>query len=245
MTLPPIRTCAPPFDRVDSGVAEGYFLSLTVAYPVPGLDLLPELDGSKYYHPKKWTQRHRMCVALSLAGWTNNEICEQMDWSTAKVSITLSDPRAAHEQKNALAPIADVALTVSQQLENASTEAFEKTREIMRDATKDDVALKAAFGILDRAGYTPIRRELRLEGEIPADPEVLAAMQKTLAESASIKATYKIIPGEPENEDAEEADYEIIATDSERSSQSSVSTPDAQKASVDGGFAPSQPVEIG
>lgn len=179
---------------------------------MPGLDLLPELQGSKYYHPKKWSQRHRMCVALSLAGWTNNEICAEMDWTPAKVSITLNDPRAAHEKENALQPIADVTLSVSQRLEDASNEAFEKVQQVMQEATKDDVALKAAFGILDRAGYTPIKRELKLEGEIPADPEVLEAMRKTLKESASIKAVYKIKSGVPEEQEkeVEEADYEIV-----------------------------------
>lgn len=143
-----------------------------------------------------------MCVALSMAGWTNNEICEEMDWTPAKVSVTLNDPRAEHERKNALAPIADVSLTVSQKLEEASHDAFEKAKEVMENATKDDVALKAAFGLLDRAGFTPIKRELKIEGEIPADPEILEAMRKTLQETQSISAKYKILPppADPEPE---------------------------------------------
>ena len=178
---------------------------------MPGFDLLPELGGDKYYHPKKWTMRHRQCVALHLAGWTNNEIAEALDWTPAKVSITINDPRAEHEKQNALAPIADVNLTVTQKLEEASHEAFEKAMEVMRDATKEDVALKAAFGLLDRAGFTPIKRELKLEGEVPADPEMIEAMKKTLMESKSISATYKIRP-ESEEKDAvvEEADYELV-----------------------------------
>lgn len=181
---------------------------------MPGIDLLPDLNGSKYYHPKKWTQRHRQCVALHMAGWTNNEIAEALDWTAAKVSITVNDPRAEYEKNNALSPIADVALTVSEKLEEASHEAFAKAFELL-NAEKEDTALKAAFGILDRAGFTPIKREVKLEGEVPVNPEMIEAMKRTLQESTSIKATYKIRP-EPEEEEeephlvVEDAEYEIV-----------------------------------
>lgn len=170
---------------------------------MPGIDLLPQLDGEKYYQPKKWTMKHRQCVALHLAGWTNNEIAEALEWTPAKVSITVNDPRADYERENALAPIADVSVSVTQKLEEASHEAFERAIEVMREATKEDTALKAAFGLLDRAGFTPIKRELKLEGEVPADPEMIEAMKKTLMESKSISAKYKIRA-------AEDADYEIV-----------------------------------
>lgn len=171
---------------------------------MPGLDLLPEFEPEKYYQPKKWGIKHRQCVALHLAGWTNNEIAEALDWTPAKVSITINDPRAHHDSENVLAPVADVARSVSQKLEEASSDAFEVAMEILHQGEKDETRLKAAFGLLDRAGYTPIKRELKLEGEIPADPELVEQMRKTLLESKSISAKYVVKPA------VQDAEYEIM-----------------------------------
>jgi hypothetical protein len=184
---------------------------------MPGLDLLPELEGDKYYHPKKWTQRHRQCVALHLGGWTNKEIAEAVGWTEAKVSITINDPRAEYEKKNALSSIADVAVTVTEKLEEKSHDAFEKLADLLH-AEKEETQLKAALAVLDRAGFTPIRRELKLQGEVPADPEMIAAMKRTLEESKNIKAEYRIVAA-PE-EDVEEADYEIVQEEDNAQGQS-------------------------
>lgn len=181
---------------------------------MPGPDLLPALNGDKYYHPKKWTQKHRRCVALHLGGFTNNEIAELLDWTPAKVSITVNDPRAEHDRKNALAKIADVGESIAEKLDQASHDAFAVAKDLLF-AEKEETQLKAALALLDRAGYTPIRREIQLQGNIPANPEMLEAMKRTLKETESIDAQYKspeVIDAEVEKEapEVEEADYQIL-----------------------------------
>lgn len=180
---------------------------------MPGRDLLPSLNGSKSYHPKKWTQKHRRCVALSLGGFSNNEIAELLDWTPAKVSITINDPRAEHDRENALAKLADVAETITEKLDEASHDAFAVAKDLLY-AEKEETQLKAALAILDRAGFTPIRREIQLNEQVPASPEMLEAMRRTLQETQQIEAQYekpkRIEAEENEAPVVEEAEYEIV-----------------------------------
>ncbi len=180
-------------------------------------DLLPELTGDKYYHTKKWTQRHRMCVALEMAGFKPGEIAGEMDFTISKVSHILGDPRAQHERDNALAEISDVSQTIVGKLEKASHDAFDEVEELMSSSPKDDIRLRAALSILDRAGYTPIRKEINMNVEVPSSPESVRAMKRTLLEASGMNVSYNIdakISNEPSG-DMSSSDPKEIIYDSE------------------------------
>ena len=71
-------------------------------------------------------------------------------------------------------------------------EALEEVLDSMRTCEDVKVRQRAAFDILDRAGYTPVRKEIRATAEqIPV--EIASRMEEALQEMEAIEAEYEIV----------------------------------------------------
>lgn len=166
-----------------------------------GVDLLPTMQGDKTWSPEKWSPRHRLIVALHLGGDKNKEIAEKLDVSESHVSIVLNDPRAVHEIERMSQTIADRTLDTALRLKLYANEALDEIVEEMRMARSEKVRQTAAFGILDRAGFTPVKSDGGTEGppELPA--EVVDRMEAATKEIIQYEGQYKNV--EPRKKDPE------------------------------------------
>lgn len=166
-----------------------------------GVDLLPQMQGDKDWSPEKWSPRHRLIVALHLGGDKNNEIAEKLGVSQSHVSVVLNDPRAVHEIQRMSQVVADRTLDTSLRLKLYANEALDEIVEEMRTARSEKVRQTAAFGILDRAGFTPVKQNERDETapELPA--EVVDRMEATTKEIIQYEGRYENV--EPKKKDPE------------------------------------------
>lgn len=137
----------------------------------PGPDLLPELAHLKDrpWQPDSWSPRHRMVVALYATGaFTNKQISEITGISYNRISIIINDPRAQFELREFAARAAEHVADVHSMIRFAAVEAFQEIMDEMRNSKNENVRQRAAFGILDRAGYTPVQKHLVGRTELPA-----------------------------------------------------------------------------
>lgn len=154
------------------------------------VDLLPGLSGDKAWSPDKWTPRHRIVVALHLGGDKNREIAEKLGLSEGRVSIILNDPRAVHEIERMSRQVADRTVDTHLRLRLYANEALDEIVEELRTSRSEKIRQKAAFGLLDRAGFTPIKGEK--EESAPLLPsEVVERMEATTKEITQYRGGYE------------------------------------------------------
>lgn len=124
------------------------------------------------------------------AGFKNNEIAESLQIAVSTVSIIVNDERAKPYILKAQQRVADGILDLNLRLKAHATEALDEIVDQMRNAEKDIVRQKAAFGILDRAGYTPIQKHTVIQA--PEIPEGLGAVvAEAHAELTEVRRTIR------------------------------------------------------
>ncbi len=169
------------------------------------VDLLPALDGDHAWSPTKWNPRHRLIIALHLAGDKNKEICAKLGLSESHVSLILNDPRAVYEVENLAQGVADRTIDTALRIKLYANEALDEIVEELRTSRNEKVRQTAAFGLLDRAGYTPVR-EVREEVAPLLPEDVVQRMEETTRELTEFRAEYKQLkPKEAEPADEPEA----------------------------------------
>ncbi len=163
-----------------------------------GVDLLPQLSGDKTWSPDSWSPRHRLIVALHLGGDKNGEIADKLDVSLSHVSVILNDPRAVYEIENLAQSVADRTVDTALRIRLYANEALDEIVEELRGSRNEKVRQTAAFGLLDRAGYTPVRDQTE---EVPPmlPQEVVDRMEETTKELVEYRGVYReVAPKETE-----------------------------------------------
>lgn len=156
-------------------------------------DLYPTVAPEKSYAPDKWTARHRLICQLHTIGWSNKEIAERLGMSDGRISTILSDPRAQLDITAAVASVADNIVDLHTRIKAHAVEALDEIVDEIRNSTDEKVRQRAAFGILDRAGYTPVQKHMSVAPELPMD--VAERVKAAIAESI---------------DDVEEVEYEVV-----------------------------------
>ena len=181
---------------------------------MPSVDLLPFLSGDKAWSPEKWGPRHRLTVALWVGGDKQKEIMKKLGASQSFVTNTLSDPRAVYEMEQLAARVADRVVDTSLRIKLYSNEALDEIMEELRTSRNEKVRQTAAFGILDRAGYTAIR-DVKEEVAPLLPEEVATRMEEATKEILEYKGNYREVdPKEMETVEvvsAYEADQKELA----------------------------------
>ena len=173
------------------------------------IDLLPEIDREKAWQPESWGPRHRLAIALHAGGDKNTEIAEKLEWSLQYVSVILNDPRAMYELERLSQGIADRVVDTQLRIKLYANEALDEIIQELRTSRNEKVRQTAAFGILDRAGYVPLRDTT--EKEAPMLPsEVVERMEATTKELIEYDGVYREVEPKVREEeivrDAYEAD---------------------------------------
>lgn len=127
------------------------------------------IEREKASVPVKWTPRHDIVISLHLAGLKNWEIAGQVGFSEAKVSAIINDPRAAIVKDRIGSQAFEQSVEVQDRIFGYAHEALDEVVEEMRMSTDEKVRQKAAFSILDRAGYSKIERRADLIAPVSED----------------------------------------------------------------------------
>lgn len=144
------------------------------------LDYLPELDKVRSWQPENWGPRHRIVCQMIAAGFRNKEIAEALGYTEARVSQIRCDPRAHLDVTEFQQRMGDNIIDLNVRLKAHAVEALDEIVDELRNAEDPRIRQKAAFGILDRAGYTPINKSVVLGAQI--DARVAERMERTLNE---------------------------------------------------------------
>lgn len=164
-------------------------------------DLHPILHPEKAYQPEKWTSLHRYIVLLEIAGKKPGEIAQIMDMSNGRISVILGDRRAELDRIDIGSSIAGRMTDIHTKLELYAHESLEVIVEEMRDFNnKAELRVKAGFGILDRAGFTPLNKEFIPQTELPLE---IAERMETVSLELKDRPVYakvepKLIEGQEE-----------------------------------------------
>ena len=127
-------------------------------------------DGNgklKYWHPKKLNPKHLVILQAHAAGLKNREICDVMGMSESRVSSIIHDPRAPRYIEQFCSNTADGMRDVIERIRLYSNEALTLVMDQLRDDSEDpNLRQRAAFSILDRAGYSKIEKKLVAHAEV-------------------------------------------------------------------------------
>lgn len=166
---------------------------------MPKLNLAEEASGEYFpaeredlesYQPKRFNSRHRAVCILLAQGFRNAEIAEITGYSESRVSTIKNDPRAAavivEAEQEFMSSLGDVA----SKIEALAHEAVDAAADVMRETRDDAVKLRGAFGLMDRAGYGKIQKNMNLNADLsPEALRLLIAEEKTDVKGA-IEADY-------------------------------------------------------
>lgn len=165
---------------------------------------MPLDSPQRSYEPDKWTARHALVCDLALIGKTNDEIAKQLNYTPARVSVILGDERSQKYIREARQRISESMPDIMARLEFEANQSLNVALEVRDDVNaRPDIRLKAAFGLLDRAGYSPIQ-QISLKKPPELSDEVADRIEKVARESREITATFRI-PESPEAEKNGEA----------------------------------------
>lgn len=173
-----------------------------------------DLPGNRYYSSVKWTPRHRLVVALHLAGYRNNEIAKITNLSESRVSIILNDVRAQKEIRELSTKIASHVTDVHLRLHLLSNDALSEVEREMRHSPDERIRQRAAFGILDRAGF--VSGGVSAGESTQISDEIASRIEEALAEGEEAEEiSFELLEAEfdfdeiEEIEETEEAEEEF------------------------------------
>lgn len=153
----------------------------------------------KPWEPEEWTPRHELVVRLHLASIRNKDIPRWMEqagvepFSESRISVIINDPRAQRLREMFARSAIDRMENVQDRLEAVSNEALTEVIDQLRNHEDAKVRQRAAFSILDRAGYSKIER--RAVASFNVTDKVLDRMEQALKETKqSHELDYSKIP---------------------------------------------------
>jgi len=137
---------------------------------------------------QKLNEKHRMVMRLDLAGKSNKQIANVTGYSYQSVAQIKSDENYKKTKQAMRAELDDVFIRslaedvvkdpVRRRLEDLKLTAMDVNEELMQQAESENVRMKCAHDILDRAGYKP-KDILKHEGGLELNDEKMKSDIKT------------------------------------------------------------------
>lgn len=166
--------------------------------------LKPKTGNGNGNHIKDLRPRVRMVIMLSENGYRNIDIARALGYTQSRVSTLVNsrNPRIEAFKRNFALSISERLEDVPAKLQAASPPAVDALIMVMKS---DDLGQKrqAARDILDRAGYSPVKKQLIVNAPMPT--ELMHKLVETIEDSNrasalsddfSFKVTEEIIPEE-------------------------------------------------
>lgn len=153
-----------------------------------------ERDDLESYQPKRFNSRHRAVCILLAQGFANNEIAEITGYSESRVSTIKNDPRATAVIREAEKEFMNSLGDVASKIEALAHEAVDVAAQVMRDAKDESVALRSAFGLLDRGGYGKVQKNINMNADLSGEAmrALLREEKEAEAQDDAIDVSYSI-----------------------------------------------------
>lgn len=157
------------------------------------------------WEPDAWTAKHVLVCRLHAIGLTGRQIAVSTGYTEARVSIILNDSRAEQFIREAVERVGDQVLSMQAKMQRDANRMYDIAVYIAENDHRAPVRLKAAFGLLDRAGYTPVQRHTHTIQ--PTLPSGLAdAVRETHAEYQESQGKFQYEAPPPVDAEFEELD---------------------------------------
>jgi len=192
---------APVPSARDSAGGTGESLPRTVvpASPsfLPRVSLIPA-ELSIPQQSRVARERHKMVVMLHCSGMTTYDICKATGYKSAAVGIILRshNPELVQLRRDFGGKVAKaMETTVYQKFQLLAVESVDRLGDHMRDHEDKTNSRHAAVAILDRAGHSPVKKQLTLGGNIPADElKMLISQLSQLNEVSARESEWALTP---------------------------------------------------
>ena len=153
------------------------------------IDGTEPIENAQSYHVDKFSTRHLQVVMLRLAGMRPGEIADLMGLSNSWISVILHHPYAVKIIKSAFPAHAVQVFDIRSRLEKYAGELLEQT--FINAMKEDDLdkQSKVTFGLLDRAGFQPVNKNLNVNVPVKpleSDAKTLNRLAGALEESNTI-----------------------------------------------------------
>lgn len=115
--------------------------------------------------------RHKLVVALAVAGYRNSEIAAELGYTPGRVSIILNSkhPELAEHRSQIQN---QVAINTGDLVLSFHAESRKSLNTLVKIRDKEDAPLSeqrlSALAILDRAGYSPVKKQINVDATLPA-----------------------------------------------------------------------------
>ena len=137
-------------------------------------------DSAKAATPqlKRVRARHKMVVSMHMAGFTNVEIAQELGYTPIRVSIIVNsqNPQLAEHRSKVEN---EVAMQMGDLVMSFRAESRKSLNTLVRIRDTETAPMSeqrlSALAILDRAGYSPVKKQLNLDMSVP-----LNELQSTL-----------------------------------------------------------------
>lgn len=123
------------------------------------------------YTPKKLRPRHRAVVMLSEAGLKNKDIAAATGYTQSRVSIILNSRHEgiAEVRKHFASKVADHTLDVANRIKLYADEMLDVMVGHARNIALPENSRMAAKDLMHMAGFTPVKKLLQVNADLPAD----------------------------------------------------------------------------
>lgn len=114
--------------------------------------------------------KHKMMVSMHMAGWSNEEIARELGYKPSRVATILQSPhpdllKHREDVNDAVSrKVGDLVMRFRME-SSKSLDTLIEIRDKM-DAPSSERRL-SALAILDRAGYTPVKKQINLDANVP------------------------------------------------------------------------------
>lgn len=150
--------------------ARNHFLEAALRYAKNGYrnDTKSEILN----RPKRVHQRQFLVISLHAAGWKAKEIAKATGYSAQRVSqiVSSKNPELSHMRQHCVEAVAGQAVDVMTRFRLEANKSLSTLVEI-RDKPEAPASERrlSAVAILDRAGYSVVRKQINLEAQVPVE----------------------------------------------------------------------------
>lgn len=114
--------------------------------------------------------KHKIMVGMHLAGWSNEEIAKELGYKPSRVATILqsSHPELIKHREEINTAVSRRIGDLVLRFRTESSKSLDTLIEI-RDKTEAPFSERrlSALAILDRAGYTPVKKQINLDANVP------------------------------------------------------------------------------
>lgn len=135
-------------------------------------EMSPSTPARPLYSPNRVRPRHRIAVALHEAGWKAGDIAKALGYTQARVSVILNshNPHLQEFKAQFASQVADNVHDVHTRFKLYANEMLDiLVGHARREQCKPELSRLAARDILFMAGFTPVKKQLSIEGKLPAE----------------------------------------------------------------------------